>query len=420
MSLINQMLRDLQQRQGERSVKSTAAAPVRRPTWPRQRFRLGNLLRTIPPLVWVGAGGVAGVILILGLAGRVADWIGPDASLPVPPPPAEMVAIAKNPARAPSEVTLTAKRRTPPVPLEVPPPSPPLAYGESAPANVPSQPLSAPDAAVAVPVSAYPSNTPAPGPQPVPAAGWRQSAAPPAKSVPLPGVLAGREPAPPGRLHPDLLPGAVNATNLALRKAAGDIAIPPPAATPYGQAEAAYRQGRKAYEANRTELSLEALRRSLGFYPGHLPARELLADQYEMAGRTEEAFALLQQGLVIAPDYTPLRKRMARGLLDRGDTAGAIKVLIGSGLPRTEEDPELHRMLAGIYQQLGENFLAAQTYRNLLIGDPQNGTLWVGLGDVLAADGQPGEARKAYRRALAIGGLSRELAALVQQKLGKL
>jgi MSHA biogenesis protein MshN len=86
-------------------------------------------------------------------------------------------------------------------------------------------------------------------------------------------------------------------------------------------------------------------------------------------------------------------------------------------LPKVEDDPELHQILAGIYQQLGENFLAAQTYRNLLTHDPRNGSFWVGLGDALTADGQPGEAHKAYRRALVVGGLSRESMALVQQKL---
>jgi predicted Zn-dependent protease len=223
----------------------------------------------------------------------------------------------------------------------------------------------------------------------------------------------------PGRLHPDLLPGAVNTTNLALRKAVRQIAAdPPPVRTPYGQAEDAYRQGLQAYAANRTETSLQALRRTLELYPGHLPARELLADQYEMAGRTEEALTLLQKGLTIAPDYTPLRKRMARLLLDRGDAAGATKALIGGGLPKVEDDPELHQILAESYRQIGENFLAAQTYRNLLTRDPRNGLFWAGLGDVLTADGQPGEAHKAYRRALMVGGLSRESTNAVQQIVG--
>jgi MSHA biogenesis protein MshN len=213
---------------------------------------------------------------------------------------------------------------------------------------------------------------------------------------------------PPGRLHPDLLPGAINVTNLALQKAARDAAATPPVVTPFGQAEAAYREGRQAYERNRSEASIPALRRALGFYPGHLLARELLADQLEMTGRGDEALALLQQGLAIAPDYAPFRLRAARMLQDRGDAVGATQILIGNGLPRVEDDPELHLMLAGIYLRLGENFLAAQTYRNLLIHDPQAGQLWVGLGDALAADGLPAEARKAYRRALTLGGLSRE------------
>jgi tetratricopeptide (TPR) repeat protein len=222
---------------------------------------------------------------------------------------------------------------------------------------------------------------------------------------------------PPGRLHPDLLPGAVNATNLALQKAAREAAAVPPVVTPYGQAEAAYREGRAAYEANRPETSLAALRRALAHYPGHLPARELLADQLEMAGQTDEALSQLKQGLAIAPDYTPFRKRAARILLDRDDAVGATGVLIGNGLPGAEDDPELHLLLAGIYLRLGENFLAAQTFRNLLVHNPQAGQLWVGLAEALAADGQPAEARKAYRKALAVGGVDKVQSALVRERL---
>ncbi|TLM65208.1 MAG: tetratricopeptide repeat protein [Deltaproteobacteria bacterium] len=207
----------------------------------------------------------------------------------------------------------------------------------------------------------------------------------------------------------------MNATSLALQQAARTAV----AATPYGQAEAAYREGRRAYDAGQVEASLGALRRAITLYPGHLPARELLVDQLEMDDRAEEALALLQQGLTIAPDYTPFRKRAARLLLDRGTPTEAVGTLVGNGLPRVDADPELHRMLAALYRQLGENFLAAQTYRNLLVHDPQEGACWLALGDVLAADGQPGEARRAYQRALAAERLSREARALALARLAE-
>lgn len=431
MSLINQMLRDLQQRRDGRPGDLHPTPAGKAGQHPSRPLSLASLLRSVPPLLWVGAGGLAGVLLLWGASDWLSGMFGPNAPAPVPQPPPEMVAIVETP---PAEVPAAAKRRAPPVPLDVPPPSPPRAYGaaEPLPAVLPStipqpflggEPVPAPPPAlpapsqgglVVVPTRSLPDLPVSPvyGRDPRRA----ETDRPPSPAV-IPGVVAN----PPGRLHPDLLPGAVNATNLALQQSAREVAAaPPPVVTPYGQAEEAYREGRQAYEDNHADASFEALRRALQLYPGHLPARELFVDQLEMAGRIDEAFALLMQGLAIAPDYTPFRKRAARMLLDRGDAAGATRALIGNGLPRVEDDPELHRLLAGIYLRLGENFLAAQTYRNLLVHDPQNGGFWVGLGDALAADGQPAEARKAYRRALAAGGLSREDAARASSGLAQL
>jgi Flp pilus assembly protein TadD len=181
-----------------------------------------------------------------------------------------------------------------------------------------------------------------------------------------------------------------------------------PALNHFKEAERAYQEGLAAYQANRTEASLVALQLALGFYPGHLPARELLADQLELHGDTSAALALLADGLAIAPDHSAFRKRAARLFADRGELAKAAQVLVGPGLAPVRTDPELHRLLAATYRQLGEHFLAAQTYRNLLVHDRRNGTLWVNLGGALDANGQRDEARQAYQKALTVGGLDRE------------
>ena len=226
------------------------------------------------------------------------------------------------------------------------------------------------------------------GPAPVPPTAAR-----------IPGVAVN----PPGRLHPDLLPGAVNATNLALQKAAREAAAVPPVVTPYGQAEAAYREGRAAYETNHGESSIAALQPRLGHYPGHLRPANCSPTSWKWPASGGEALTLLQQGLAIAPDYPPFRKRAARILLDRGDPAGATRMLTGSGLPRVEDDPELHQLLAGSLSAARRKFPGGPDVPQPAGADPRDGRLWLGLGDALAADGQPAEARKAYRRALAVG-----------------
>ena len=434
MSLINQMLRDLAQRQ-DRQPAAPPPAPLKWQPPRRRRFSVPGLLSSLPPVIWVVLGGLVGLVLLWGAGSWLANVFAPQAPETVAKPSSELVAGVN----APSPAAPAEKRRVPAVPADVPPPAPPQVYGSSVPTGgVPvEKPMAAPAPAPAASATALPAPAAAPAvspavlprvastyfsDQPLPVrapAPARQADSPPGSRAvaPAPSPGAGKAITSPASLHPDLLPGAVNATNLALQKAAREAAAVPPVVTPYGQAEAAYREGHRAYEANRTEASLAALGKALDYYPGHLPARELLVDQLEMSGRIDEAYAALKQGLAIAPDYTPFRKRAARMLLDRSDTAGALRVLVGSGLPRVAADPELHHLLAGIYLRLGENFLAAQTYRNLLVYDPRDGSAWVGLGDALAADGQAAEARKAYRKALAAGGLDREQNSHVRTRL---
>ena len=342
MSLINQMLRDLQQhgqRPDTRLPPGLAADPL-----PPRRRTAARLAK--PGLILAG---LAGVALLWGLSGWLAEYFAP--------------------AEAPAPVQVVA---TP-----VPPPPPPPVMAQ--PVSVPTPTVAAP-AAAAVPVRPFAA----------PAA-RRVEAAPVADRQAE--LLPPGDAAPP---HPDRLPGAVPSTT------------PPRFEHPYRQAELAYRE---AEAAARPEARLTALQRALAAYPGHMPARELLAGQLAEAGRRDQALAVLEEGLRIVPDYTPLRRQGGRLLLEGGDPGGAAKLLIGPGLPRVAADPELHRLLAEAYQQLGEPFLAAQTYRNLLVNDPRAGSLWVGLGTVLAHSGQLDESRQAYRQALAVGGLTRKEAA---------
>ena len=361
MSLINQMLRDLEERKDGQTVMPDVS--VLKPARPAGGLALGRRLRSLPPILWVGAGGLLGIAAILWGSGLLSPPAVPEA--PAPRPAGVAAVSPATPAAAPV--------------LQVP-------------ANQPAAPLPAnlPAATTPRPVVA----------KPVPSAPWRE-----------PGVSAPTiAPATRRQISPEQLPGAVTVAAPTVRPVPAEVAPPAPV-TPYGQADAAYRQGRRAYLDGRSDAATAALHRALQLYPGHLPARELLAGQYAAAGRSDEAVSLLQEGLAIAPDYAPFRKWTARLLLAEGDAAGAVRALLGGGLPAVAVDPELHQLLAGAYRQLGENFLAAQTWRNLLVYDPQRAAYWAGLGDVLVADGQPGEARKAYQKALALGGLSPEEAA---------
>ena len=223
----------------------------------------------------------------------------------------------------------------------------------------------------------------------------------------------------PARLHPDELPGAILSSRNAPVETKSLVLRPSKtkATTPYGMAEEAYLDGKWAYAQERSGLAVRSLRHALELYPGHLPARESLVEILSQEGKTGEAMFLLAEGLEIAPDYLGFKKRYARLLVEQGDYETATKVMLNGGLPAVEDDPEAHVVLASLYQRLDESFLAAQTYRNLLVAWPQTGAFWVGLGGALEGQHLPEEAVVCYQRSLKTKDLRQDLSRYAKKRL---
>lgn len=226
----------------------------------------------------------------------------------------------------------------------------------------------------------------------------------------------------PKRLHPDQLPGAIRSPVNSVSKAKLLEPRPTkaPANTPYGMAEEAYLDGKWALARDRGNLAVLSLQDALELYPGHLQARALLIELLSKDGKTGEAMFLLAEGLEIAPDYMIFKKNYSRMLSDQGDYDAAIKVMLNGGLPPVDKDPEAHVVLASLYQRLGESFLAAQTYRNLLVAWPQTGAFWVGLGSALEGQKLPQDAVECYKRALETKNLRQDLSAFAKKRLALL
>jgi MSHA biogenesis protein MshN len=430
MSLINQMLRDLQEQQ----KRPETSAP---PETPRRSF--AERLPRLPLPLAAGAG--VGLLLLVcwWLAGALSGWMfefepGPVAveqqEESTPEAGAlsaeEYEALARELAepQADEAVVLVEEEEAPPVieeklavqevvaaassVVEPPPPTP-----EPVRKPVPVKKVATVKKPVAPPkVSSTRSRQTV---RTVPGSGKKilfESTNPPFVRKPVAAQkrksYATAKPLP-QKLHPDQLPGAVVP---GARKA--------PITTPFGAAEKAFQQGQLAQREQRSLEAVQSLRHALQLYPGHLAARELLADILNDEGQAGQAMALLTQGLEIAPDYMPFKKRQARLMIGQGDFKSAVQVLLNAGMPTVEEDPDAHALLASTYQRLAEPFLAAQTYRNLLVAWPQTGAFWIGLGRALEAEGLPEEASKAYRQALATGQLREDLAIYAVTRLEKI
>ncbi|WP_151446923.1 tetratricopeptide repeat protein [Lacisediminimonas profundi] len=230
--------------------------------------------------------------------------------------------------------------------------------------------------------------------------------APAVAAAPSPGATSSLpRPAPPAQV-----PAVVEAPN---ERAA------PKEPTPRQQAENEYKRGGGLAQQGRSAESIAAFELALKFDPGHVPARQSLASQLVEAKRLDEAMQRLQEGLDANRANGSLAMMLARIQLDRGETKAAIDTL-GRSLPYDRERPEYHAFMAGLLQKENRHREAIDYYLNALRKAPQNGVWWMGIGISLQAENRVSEAREAFSRAQAAGGLSAELKAFVQQRLEQL
>ena len=97
-----------------------------------------------------------------------------------------------------------------------------------------------------------------------------------------------------------------------------------------------------------------------------------------------------------------------------------IRETLERSLPQARGQPEYHAFLATLMQMQGRHADAIQQYDQALRASPESGRSLAGLAISLEAEKRVPEAREAYRRALAAGGLGRDLEAFAERKLKQL
>lgn len=389
MSLINQMLQDLESR------RATLAGDAGMP----------HEIRSLPPqrasLPWVKLLGVVALVL---LAGAVIWWFSAEGRMTFAPPPGP-APVATAPA-APA-VSQGAPSVIAPAPAPVPalPPAPPPL------AAAPVQ--QAPEAAVGV--------DKAPAPQAPPP--------PPARTESV------RQPLPPARKESTSPPKASEDKRAGLKVATalGQVPTSSGSATtdetriekkvrmssPRERAENEYRRALGLVNQGRLQEGITVLRSALSEDAGHVGSRLALFGLLIDLQRHDEAQALLQDVLARDPAQPQLASRLARLQLERGDAKGAEETL-SRAAAAADNIAEFRGFHAAVLQRLTLHKEAVTEYQAALRLMPQAGIWWMGLGISLEAVGKPSEAREAYQRAKATGALTVELTAFVEQKLRQL
>lgn len=373
MSLINQMLQDLDQRQ---------AGEVQR--------ALPNEVRSLPPsrrssiLPWVIAGGsialmTAAIYFYLPLAMQsgaapVAAAVVSPPRIPTDEPPATPAAGGGAPIEAPVPAPATAE----PMPLRL---SDVLSMPQPRQSSVPQESRSAPLAKESPAVAPVPVAVP----QAVPA----KAASGVAASVASKGETRD------GPVHIEKTP------------------LQP---TPQERAESEYRRGAALLAQGQLKSGMDALRSCLKVDGTHAAARQLLLKALLEQRSYDEARELLSEAVQLQPGRYQWAMTLARLQIEKGDAAGAwqsLQASMGAGANNAD-----YQGLAGnVLQRLGNGKDAAEHYRAALRLSPNDGRWWIGLGLALESQGNGAEARTAFQTARASGSLTPEMAAFVEQRL---
>ncbi|MDI6747981.1 MAG: tetratricopeptide repeat protein [Rhodocyclaceae bacterium] len=377
MSVINQMLRDLDARQASK----------------QERAGLPPQLRTLPPLPetrskqWLLlAGGMAAGALIAGVVASVFWGSGPASptAAPVPAPPAASF--------------------SPPPPTSMPPQ---VEEEMLLPFDPGAMKLSTQLMAFPEPLPVH-DPVPAPAPEPV------------IPATPPPIVKPKPEPA-----KPAPLPAAAPAPR-ETRPAATPSAPPPPAelqiekrsreSRAHDQAEGEYNKGVQAVRRGDSATALQSLQRALEFEPTHVKARQALLSVLVGSKQWTAARQVAQTGLAVDPTQSGLAAILARLQFEQGDTAAALDTLTRHAAHATG-NADFQGLFAYLLQKQQRPAEAAQRFQAALALRPNEGRWWFGLGMALESANRGSEAKEAYAKAREVGNMSADMASVVEQKL---
>jgi len=451
MSLINQVLKDLEKRHANADAGALARAV--RPL-PDERSR-----RTL----WVGL-----TIMVIGTITASGAWWwtkGPDAFAQfasnkavgqrvVAPAPVKM-----EPAKSDTLASAAASRAIEPAPVHGLPAAAPVSGSQTSQA-VPTSPSAAkPDAPAPTPVAAATTSA-APGSSRVDADRNMKSAplsansaqtgsapvaptsAPAKQSVAAPAAVPGPRAittdsahAPvaarpnPVRAKPRALPEPepkasvqVAATEYPdVKQAPGDANIEKQVRVPTDRdrAEASFRQGMVFLQNGSMAEAEAALREALHVDPLLDKARQALLSMYVEAGRREDAERLLEDRLQADRKHFGFAMALARLQLGHGANGDAL-ITLQRSLPYGENSADYQAMLANALSRVSRHKEAAERFDAASRLAPRNPLWQMGLGVELRADNRNAEARAAFQRARELGGLNAQLTAYLDQQLREL
>jgi tetratricopeptide (TPR) repeat protein len=174
------------------------------------------------------------------------------------------------------------------------------------------------------------------------------------------------------------------------------------------------RNARRLLGQQRTDDAVNLLTQYIEQAPASLQSQYLLVQLYLATERYSHAAALLET----APNNLSWALLKARSLLQQGQAQTAIQLLEQYPNGRNRED--YLGLIASGYQQTGQHGAAVARYLSLLGLSPQEARWWVNLGVSLEHLGQNSKALDAYQTALQIPKIEQSLKQYARQQSQRL
>lgn len=168
--------------------------------------------------------------------------------------------------------------------------------------------------------------------------------------------------------------------------------------------------------SNQNEMAMQQLREFVEANSNAHNSREAMIKLALQKGDSSTAQQLLQNGLSLDPNRAGYRKLQARVLLGAGQAEEAMRFL-SANIPTIQDDIEYHDILATAYLSVQDYEKAALSYEALVQQNRGEGRWWYGLASAWDSLGRTRDAGLAYKQALDLPSLSAALRQRSQQRV---
>lgn len=186
--------------------------------------------------------------------------------------------------------------------------------------------------------------------------------------------------------------------------------------TAYQQAETYYLEGNRLEQERRDSQAITLWERAVLLAPEHHPGRQALVDKLIASARIVEAEGHIRQGIKLFPNHPIYVQKLAQIYLSQGESSKAIELIEGA-IRQGVVNAELYAYIAALYQREKSPQKSIEHYQRALSLKRNSGIWWMGLGISFEQNGQFDEALSAFQQAQNSGALSRKLRRYVEGQI---